>query len=276
MTTSTVGHQSKVDYPRAASRDEWLIARKRLCAKEKELTRHRDMVNAERRRLPMVRVDTKYVFDGPEGRMHLLDLFGGRRQLVVYHFMFDPSWDEGCPSCSFLVDNIGHLAHLQARGTSLALVSRAAGEDRAVQAAHGLDDPVGLLVWQRLQLRLPCDNGRDHCSSGIQLQEQGEARGEGRVLFHGKGSTMRAIPLSVARVEPYITPKNSLTGDNTERVDTRVLQIIYRFEPPSFPVYTGQQVDVFIERDGIERHQDGTSPEQTPAKTAFHSTPSEK
>jgi predicted dithiol-disulfide oxidoreductase (DUF899 family) len=107
------------------SRDEWLIARKQFLAKEKELTRHRDALNAERRRLPMVKIDKGYVFEGPGGKVRLLDLFEGRRQLIVYHFMFDPSWDEGCPNCSFLVDNIGHLAHLHARSTSLALVSRA-------------------------------------------------------------------------------------------------------------------------------------------------------
>jgi len=113
------------EYPQIVSRADWLSARKELLAKEKELTRHRDAVNAERRRLPMVRIEKDYVFDGPAGKVRLLDLFGGRCQLVVYHFMFDPSWDEGCPSCSFLVDNIGHLSHLYARKTSLALVSRA-------------------------------------------------------------------------------------------------------------------------------------------------------
>jgi hypothetical protein len=106
-------------------RDEWLAARKRLLSKEKELTRQRDAVNAERRRLPMVRIDKDYLFEGPNGKVRLPDLFEQRRQLIVYHFMFDPSWDEGCPNCSFLVDNIGHLAHLHARDTSLALVSRA-------------------------------------------------------------------------------------------------------------------------------------------------------
>jgi predicted dithiol-disulfide oxidoreductase (DUF899 family) len=111
--------------PKAVSRDEWLVARKALLAKEKELTRHRDAVNAERRRLPMVRIDKQYAFDGPAGKASLLDLFDGRRQLIVYHFMFDPAWDEGCPSCSLVVDNLGHLVHLRARRTSLAVVSRA-------------------------------------------------------------------------------------------------------------------------------------------------------
>ena len=92
---------------------------------EKELTRQRDALNAERRRLPMVEIEKDYLFEGKDGKASLLDLFEGRGQLLVYHFMW--LWDEGqgCPSCSFLVDNIGHLAHLHARDTSLAVVSRA-------------------------------------------------------------------------------------------------------------------------------------------------------
>lgn len=120
--------------PQIVSRDEWLIARKELLAKEKEFTRLRDALNAERRRLPMTEVVKEYVFEGPAGKAgntgearkaSLLDLFEDRSQLLIYHFMFDPAWDEGCRSCSYLTDNIGHLAHLHARDTSLALVSRA-------------------------------------------------------------------------------------------------------------------------------------------------------
>src|SRR5918996_3920783 len=120
--TMTTSH---VEYPRIVSRTEWLAARKAFLIKEKELTRQRDQLNAERRRLPMVKVEKDYVFEGPDGNVHLPHLFEGRRQLIVYHFMFDPRWNEGCPSCSFLVDNLGHLAHLYARDTSLALISRA-------------------------------------------------------------------------------------------------------------------------------------------------------
>lgn len=121
--------------PKVASRDEWLAARRELLAKEKELTRARDALNAERRRLPMVAITEEYAFEGPSGRATLLDLFEGRRQLIVYHFMFDPDdpppgksepWSEGCSGCSFMADNIPpHLEHLHARGTTLALVSRA-------------------------------------------------------------------------------------------------------------------------------------------------------
>jgi predicted dithiol-disulfide oxidoreductase (DUF899 family) len=114
-----------MNYPPVVSREEWIAARQALLIKEKEATRAHDRLNAERRRLPMVKIMKDYSFDGPNGKMSLFDLFEGRRQLIIYHFMFGPDWDEGCPVCSFLVDNIGHLAHLHARDTSLVLVSRA-------------------------------------------------------------------------------------------------------------------------------------------------------
>jgi len=114
-----------VGLPEIVSREEWLVARKELLAREKELTRARDALNADRRRLPMVEVAKDYVFEGPGGPATLGDLFEGRRQLIVDHFMFDPSWDEGCPSCSGRVDQYGNLAHLHARDTTMAVVSRA-------------------------------------------------------------------------------------------------------------------------------------------------------
>jgi predicted dithiol-disulfide oxidoreductase (DUF899 family) len=115
-----------MDRPRVVSRDEWLVARNELLRKEKESTRQRDALSAERRKLPMVRIDKEYVFEGPNGRTNLRDLFEGRRQLAVYHFMFDPSWDEGCKSCSHFMDNIaGGIVHFAARDTSFAVISRA-------------------------------------------------------------------------------------------------------------------------------------------------------
>ena len=94
MTTSTIPH------PQIVSQDQWLAERKKLLAHEKELTKHRDRVNAERRRLPMVKIEKDYVFDSPTGKQSLKDLFEGRQQLIVYHFMFDPAWDKGCPGCT--------------------------------------------------------------------------------------------------------------------------------------------------------------------------------
>lgn len=115
-----------MDKPKIVSRAAWLEARKALLAKEKEATRLRDALSAARRELPMVRVDADYVFDGPGGRLTLRDLFGAHPQLLVYHFMFDPSWEEGCKSCSFFADTFnGAILHLRGRGTAFAAISRA-------------------------------------------------------------------------------------------------------------------------------------------------------
>jgi predicted dithiol-disulfide oxidoreductase (DUF899 family) len=114
-----------MELPRIVSEAEWQEANEQLRAKEKEATKARDALAAERRRLPMVRIEKEYVFDGPGGKASLLDLFDGRRQLIVYHFMFGPSQDVGCDGCSMVADQIVHLAHLHARDTSFAMVSRA-------------------------------------------------------------------------------------------------------------------------------------------------------
>jgi predicted dithiol-disulfide oxidoreductase (DUF899 family) len=117
--------------PEVVSRDEWLAARKALLVKEKELTRARDQLNADRRRLPMVRIDKLYAFEGPDGTVNLLDLFDGRPQLVMHHFMYGPDWDEGCSSCSSAADGIGRLRQLHVRNTTLVAVSRASYEKLA-------------------------------------------------------------------------------------------------------------------------------------------------
>ena len=111
---------------RVVSRDAWLAARKRHLGDEKELTRLRDRLSAERRELPWVKIDKSYAFDGPKGKETLADLFGGRSQLMVYHFMFAPEWEAGCRSCSFLADHFdGSLVHLAQRDVTLVAVSRA-------------------------------------------------------------------------------------------------------------------------------------------------------
>jgi predicted dithiol-disulfide oxidoreductase (DUF899 family) len=121
-----------MNLPQVVSQPEWKAAREELLAKEKEATRARDALAAERRKLPMVRIEKDYAFDGPDGKARVLDLFEGRPQLIVYHFMFAPGapgWpDAGCDGCSMFVDQVGHLAHLHARDTSFALVSRASVE----------------------------------------------------------------------------------------------------------------------------------------------------
>jgi predicted dithiol-disulfide oxidoreductase (DUF899 family) len=113
--------------PKIASRDEWLVARKDLLEREKELTKQRDALNTARRNLPMVEIEKDYVFTGPAGEVRLIDLFEGRPQLVIYHFMFDPEWEDGCPSCTAGTDELspGLLDHLHTRDTSYAMVSRA-------------------------------------------------------------------------------------------------------------------------------------------------------
>jgi predicted dithiol-disulfide oxidoreductase (DUF899 family) len=112
-----------VDVPNVVSRDEWRTARLELLAKEKESSRVIDGLAAQRRALPMVRIEKDYRFEGPQGNAGLVDLFDGRRQLIVYHFMWLPD-DEGCPSCSFAVDNMPDPVHLRESETSLVLVSR--------------------------------------------------------------------------------------------------------------------------------------------------------
>jgi predicted dithiol-disulfide oxidoreductase (DUF899 family) len=113
--------------PEIVNQDEWETARRELLEREKELTRARDELSAARRRLPMVEVDKDYRFEGPGGEVGLADLFEGRHQLIVCHFMFDPEWEDGCPSCTAGADEMpeGKLAHLHARDTTLAYVSRA-------------------------------------------------------------------------------------------------------------------------------------------------------
>jgi predicted dithiol-disulfide oxidoreductase (DUF899 family) len=116
-----------MSFPAVVSREEWKTARQQLLAEEKQLTRRRDALNADRRRLPMVRIEKDYVFDGSGGRATLGDLFGDRRQLVVRHLMFDPAWDKACSGCTACVDELspGTLRHLRSRDTAFALISRA-------------------------------------------------------------------------------------------------------------------------------------------------------
>jgi predicted dithiol-disulfide oxidoreductase (DUF899 family) len=119
MTTDETPH------PPIVSREQWLGARKKLLAHEKELTRQYDCVNAERRRLPMVKIEKNYLFQAPGGERSLKDLFEGRRQLVVYHFMFDPAWEKGCTGCTRYANALGDLGTLGDRDTTFVLVSRA-------------------------------------------------------------------------------------------------------------------------------------------------------
>jgi predicted dithiol-disulfide oxidoreductase (DUF899 family) len=112
--------------PKVVPQAEWLAARKELLRKEKEFTRLRDDLSRQRRELPWEKVEKQYVFDGPKGKQTLADLFGGRTQLIIYHFMFGPGWKEGCPSCSYYADTMdAAVVHLAHRDTAVAVISRA-------------------------------------------------------------------------------------------------------------------------------------------------------
>ena len=145
MSASTVSSAMKT--PPIVSPEEWEAARQQLLVKEKELTHARDALAAERRRMPWMAVEKEYEFDGPRGKASLLDLFDGRRQLIVYRAFFEPGvygWPEhACRGCSFVADQVAHLAHLNARDTTLVFVSRAPqARHRALEDANGLGDAV--------------------------------------------------------------------------------------------------------------------------------------
>lgn len=132
----------RVPSPQVVSESEWLKQRKGLLEQEKELTRQSDRVNAARRRLPMVKLDKTYTFAGPGGEATLLELFAGRRQLIVYHFMFDPAWEKGCPGCTGYVDALGDLSMLAQRNTTFVMISRAPLEKlQSYQKAKGWKRP---------------------------------------------------------------------------------------------------------------------------------------
>jgi predicted dithiol-disulfide oxidoreductase (DUF899 family) len=147
--------------PPIVAAEEWEAAWRQMLVKEKELTRARDALVAERRRMPWLAVETDYVFDGPDGRAGLLDLFEGRRQLVIYRAFFEPGvhgWpDHACPGCSMMADQVAHLAHLHARDTSFAYVSRAPQADIArLKAAMGWTMP-----WYTMTDSFDADFGVD-------------------------------------------------------------------------------------------------------------------
>jgi len=141
---------------RIVSHEQWIEARKELLAKEKEYTRRGDELARRRRELPWERVTKDYVFDGPTGKETLSQLFAGRSQLAVYHFMFNPEWQEGCPHCSFWADNFNGIdIHLLHRDVTFVAISHAPLSKLEAQAANGLELQMGISRRERLQLRLP-------------------------------------------------------------------------------------------------------------------------
>jgi predicted dithiol-disulfide oxidoreductase (DUF899 family) len=166
--------------PRIATPEEHVAARKQLLIREKELTDLRDEVNTQRRNLPMVEVTKDYVFDGPDGKVRLIDLFEGRPQLVIYHFMFDPDSDTGCPSCSAGTDEIsdGFLDHLHTRGTSYAMVSRAPLEKlEAWKAQKGWNVPWYSSFGTDFNYDFDVTIDESHRTYNFRTQEESEAMG---------------------------------------------------------------------------------------------------
>ena len=137
------------------SQDQWLAARKALLAKEKEFTKARDQLSEARRALPWVKVDKTYVFDGPNGKQTLAELFDGRSQLIVYHFMFGPDWNAGCPHCSHWADNFNSIiVHLNQRDVTMVAISRApVAKLDSLSQTHGLDVQMAVLARERVQFR---------------------------------------------------------------------------------------------------------------------------
>lgn len=160
-----------MNLPEVVSRETWDAARKKLLLAEKALTRSRDALNAERRRLPMVRIEKDYVFEDACGKVSLRDLFEDRRQLIVYHMM-----SVKCPGCALLVDNIGHLAHLHARDTTLVVVSRARW-------------PALNAFWQRMGWNVPCysSSASDFNDDFQVTRAAGEVHGVSVFLRDGDG-----------------------------------------------------------------------------------------
>ena len=162
--------------PPVVSPEEWKAARERLLVKEKELTRARDALAAERRRMPRMAVEKDYRFEGPNGPASLADLFEGRRQLIVYRFFFEPGVgnfpESGCPGCSFLADQVAHLAHLNARDTTLVFVSRAPQADiERWKARMGWDMP-----WYTITDDFDADFGVDewHGTNAFIREDDGQ------------------------------------------------------------------------------------------------------
>jgi predicted dithiol-disulfide oxidoreductase (DUF899 family) len=168
-----------ISHPPVVSRDAWLLERKKLLTREKELTKQRDRINAERRRLPMVKLEKTYVFEGPNGKRTLQDLFEGRRQLIVYHFMFDPDWSKGCPACTRHVNAIGDLSPLSDLDTSFVLVSRAPlAKLEAYKAEKGWKLPWVSAFGSDFNYDFHVTNDETVAPVGIQLSKQGRIGGK--------------------------------------------------------------------------------------------------
>ena len=178
IETKLIGHK-------VVSREEWDVARKELLNKEKQLTGWRDQLAADRQALPWVKIDTNYVFDAAEGKLTLADLFDGRSQLMIYHFMFGPDWKEGCPSCSFVSDHLdGAVPHLAARDVTLTMVSRA-----PLAKIEAFKRRMG---WQ---FKWVSSFGSDfNYDFQVSFKPEEKAKGQGALQLHDAGVSQRRSP----------------------------------------------------------------------------------
>jgi predicted dithiol-disulfide oxidoreductase (DUF899 family) len=184
--------------PEVVSADRWEAALATIRAKEKAHMRAGDALSAERRRLPMVAIDKEYAFDGPDGEASLLEMFEGRPQLIVYHFMYGPSADHGCNGCAMFVDNLGHLAHLHARDTSFALISRAPlAKLEAFKGRMGWDVPW----YSSFESDFNFDFGRGLEEPDPERYQDGEMFGLS-VFIHDRGGIYRTYFTDWRGVEP--------------------------------------------------------------------------
>ena len=216
--------------PPIVSQQEWEAARQRLLVKEKALTRSRDALAAERRRMPWMAVEKKYEFDGPKGKVSLLDLFEGRRQLIVYRAFFEPEvfgWPEhACRGCSFVADQVAHVAHLNARDTTLAFASRAAQTDiERLKARMGWTMP-----WYTIRDSFDTDFGVDEWHGTNAFICDGDkvfrtyfinARGDDRWGAPGIISTsLRSGARRSGRTRQRVTPRPRRTSGGTGTTTT--------------------------------------------------------
>jgi predicted dithiol-disulfide oxidoreductase (DUF899 family) len=204
--------------PRVVPREEWERERRALLAREKAFTRERDALNAERRKLPMVAVGKDYAFEGPRGTVGLADLFEGRSQLVVYHFMLDPAHDAGCPGCSHLADNVPHLAHLHARDTTFAMVSRAPlpkleafrrrlgwtmpwyssfGSDFNYDFHATIDESRGSTEWNYRDVTALRESGQVPAKESIELPGISVFLADGGRIYHSYSTYARGLDLLI-------------------------------------------------------------------------------
>jgi predicted dithiol-disulfide oxidoreductase (DUF899 family) len=209
---STAFKGDKAMNTNVVSHTEWLAARKELLNKEKEMSRLRDELTRQRRELPWEAVEKQYVFDGPQGKESLADLFSGRSQLLVYHFMFGPEWEQGCPSCSWVADNIDpNVVHLAQRDVTMVLVSRApyarieAFQKRMGWKVKWLSSFANDFNYDyHVSFRDGEDAGRRYYNFGINAFPQAEAPGVSVFARDGSGKVFHTYSVYARGLEPLL------------------------------------------------------------------------